>query len=693
MNTKEYSFWELISEYQRIVIPAIQRDYAQGRKSESRIAISLVNNLFESLTSTETKKMNLYFVYGKIEDQDFIPLDGQQRLTTLFLLHWFLSIGFLSEKDKNNLSKFTYQTRPSSEDFCLKLAKESIVYDGDMEVSEQIVNSRWFFLSWKNDPTISAMLNMLDIIQDIFKQPDEILFNKLIGEDSPVKFHFLPLKKFKLDDKIYVKMNSRGKPLTEYENFKSNFSNLFDITRKSKLDNEWLDIFWKFEKDKKQISIKKVDRRYLNFLKNVTFSFFAERDDIDITFKEKYNIFDDFGKIYSSNSETLDKLSRILDSLVSFKDNEKYFGNILKDEPDYHERLRFYAIMQFFIHWGNLNGANKKLYDKWMRVCTNLINNTNINKPELFCKAIRSIKELSGKIGKLYKYISKKETKIEGFLQKQCKEEKVKAALILKNNNWKKEIYDIEKNRYFAGQIGFILMLSKKEEEFNLELFREYSAKLNILFGDLFREKKDCLFQRALLTFNEYLVPIYNGETFCTFDMTIREKNDNWRKVFGDREKRQSLKDLLDSIHIESIERDLEDIVEKYPNNDWKKLFIKNKGIIEHCGKYRIAKWENKIVLSRSYADYWSRHADLYSYVLFLELKNENNDVSYFDSAYDVPWIKLNWKGKYYRIKEVDNGYSFDFYENNKDSEGLKEMKEYVENVIAGKKLEKPAKL
>lgn len=688
MNTKEYSFWNLISEY-HIEIPAIQRDYAQGRKSESRIATALIGDLFETLTSTETKKINLHFVYGKIDNRHLIPLDGQQRLTTLFLLHWFLSIGFLSENNKNTLSKFTYETRPSSEDFCSKLVKESIEYKNDRKISEQVEDSKWFFLSWKNDPTISAMLNMLDVIQCKFAQPNKTLFDKLIEEDSSIQFHFLPLERFKLDDKIYVKMNSRGKPLTEFENFKANFSVLFDIEDKSKLDNEWLDIFWKLEKEKQNINIAEVDKKYLNFLKNATLNFYVEDKDIDNTFRYSFNIFDRYKEVYPPNSKQLKHLSKVLNSLCTFADKEKYFENFIKDDLDYSDRLKFYAVMRFFIKKGNFDDLDVEIYERWVRVCVNLINNTLIQNPDTFCKAVRSIKKLSDNIDDLYEYLSKPESKIEGFLQKQSEEEKEKAKLILQNKEWKKEIYSIEKHSYFAGQVGFILDLSKIEGEYDIELFKDYSAKLKELFGNGFKDKKDCLFQRALLTFGEYLVPINYCKTFCTFNESLREKIDNWRKIFDDKDKKLLLKNLLDIIRLESIETDLQNIIDNYSEIDWKSLFIKNKGIIEYCDKYRIAKWGNKIALSRSSADNWRRHAELYSYALYLELVKEEQSVTYRDNSDDVSWICINWKKKYYYIQENDNDYSFGFCDGNDDSEGLNEMQQYVERIIEKRHLQK----
>lgn len=35
------------------------------------------------------KLINLDFIYGNLDGDTFLPLDGQQRLTTLFLLHWY----------------------------------------------------------------------------------------------------------------------------------------------------------------------------------------------------------------------------------------------------------------------------------------------------------------------------------------------------------------------------------------------------------------------------------------------------------------------------------------------------------------------------------------------------------------------------------------------------------------------------
>ena len=89
-NGGKYTFRELLAKY-RIEIPIIQRDYAQGRLSESATAIrnELLESIYVALTSDSP--LDFDFVYGSVEGDKLFPLDGQQRLTTFFLLHWYLA--------------------------------------------------------------------------------------------------------------------------------------------------------------------------------------------------------------------------------------------------------------------------------------------------------------------------------------------------------------------------------------------------------------------------------------------------------------------------------------------------------------------------------------------------------------------------------------------------------------------------
>ena len=84
------TFWSFLSQT-RIRIPRIQRDYAQGRKGKENLREEFLTSLSEALNG-KTEQLKLDFIYGSGDgDGHFSPLDGQQRLTTLWLLHWYFA--------------------------------------------------------------------------------------------------------------------------------------------------------------------------------------------------------------------------------------------------------------------------------------------------------------------------------------------------------------------------------------------------------------------------------------------------------------------------------------------------------------------------------------------------------------------------------------------------------------------------
>lgn len=259
MNTTLHSFKDIFDtsftdgqesvRLQKIIIPIIQRDYAQGRQDPD---ITRVRNRFlESLRSAVIDTpITLDFVYGDIDaDGVMTPLDGQQRLTTLFLLHWYAAKKEnVAEEETAFLQNFGYETRYSARNFCKDLIGFSPSFDGP--ISEEIIDQAWFPLEWKKDPTISSMLVMLDAIDAKFSDVD-CLWDKL--KNGAITFYFLPIKDMGLTDELYIKMNSRGKPLTRFEHFKAELErsirSVDEETAKRiirKIDLDWTDMLWKY---------------------------------------------------------------------------------------------------------------------------------------------------------------------------------------------------------------------------------------------------------------------------------------------------------------------------------------------------------------------------------------------------------------------------------------------------------------
>ena len=233
---------------QKIVIPIIQRDYAQGRKDTdvARIRDRFLNSLRAAVTEAP---ITLDFVYGDIDSNGVMtPLDGQQRLTTLFLLHWYAAKrGEVAEEEYAFLNNFSYETRYSARDFCDCLIRK-YTPSFNQQISEEIVDQAWFPLDWEKDPTINSMLVMLDAIDAKFSDVPNV-WSKL--RDGAISFYFLPIKDMGLTDELYIKMNSRGKPLTQFEHFKAELEHslrLVDETTAKrilrKIDIDWTDMLW-----------------------------------------------------------------------------------------------------------------------------------------------------------------------------------------------------------------------------------------------------------------------------------------------------------------------------------------------------------------------------------------------------------------------------------------------------------------
>lgn len=67
--------------------------------------------------------ITLDFVYGDVDGNGIMtPLDGQQRLTTLFLFHWYAAKREnIPESEWKFLYNFSYETRYSARYFCKDL--------------------------------------------------------------------------------------------------------------------------------------------------------------------------------------------------------------------------------------------------------------------------------------------------------------------------------------------------------------------------------------------------------------------------------------------------------------------------------------------------------------------------------------------------------------------------------------------
>lgn len=303
MEAKEYNFWSLIEEY-RIVFPRIQRDYAQGRVTFKAMQVrhAFLSSLHEAL-KLEKAEVNLDFIYGiqkkEIIDVSFSPLDGQQRLTTLFLLYWYLAYKTNNQDNlRQHLSasrndeikvRFLYDTRDSAKAFCEQMIVSKVENPNyNNLVSWNVKNQSWFLTMWTEDPTVQGMLTMLDAMDGEFKNDNDLLFlyyKKLAKRDGFIRFYVLPFNEnYTLGDDLYVKMNARGLALTTFENFKASFEEelLEGDNKKSfikNIDTLWTNMFWYPLIPRKGNPPAKVDNEMMRFVRLLLSFRYALRQD------------------------------------------------------------------------------------------------------------------------------------------------------------------------------------------------------------------------------------------------------------------------------------------------------------------------------------------------------------------------------------------------------------------------------
>jgi len=535
------SFFKIFSQKNyKLVVPIIQRDYAQGRTNDdtNEVRSEFLDAIYTYLDENRPNR-DLDFIYGTLQtDKDdehihFIPLDGQQRLTTLFLLHWFLYQTSKNEEAKKtfkpklmscNKSLFTYKTRQSSTDFCDALMQATIdmgklikikVKD-DKEVpslSETLKNQPWFFRFWKNDPTVQSMLVMLDAIYHKFLGHEEF-FERLLDEQNPIiTFIFMDLKEYKLTDDLYIKMNSRGKPLSKFENFKAKFEQFlkqFDEEDSSynrkfilkfaneekevdlqqyfsfNIDTKWTTLLWQYCKAEKQ---DKLDTYIENLIRVIVANYYASIAKIQNqnTSDETFDVLTgdikslSFSKYESTKALTYESVLAVIDSLdalyngshkiahyisdsyKAYYDEDEIFRKAIENKLSRAERMQFFAYIQYLVHHkDNLDGI-----DEWMRVIHNLTHpdNTIADGNDDLARGIKSIEKLIPNAPGIISYLQRV-TSVDGFSKHQSNEECIKAHLIEKAG-WKGLVEDAEKHPYFNGQIGFILEFSGISNYYN----------------------------------------------------------------------------------------------------------------------------------------------------------------------------------------------------------------------------------
>ena len=478
------SFWSEISDY-KIQVPYYQRDYAQGRIDNGRIdniRKVFVEEMYGAIMGFNNKECHLGLVFGSYDENEkvFIAVDGQQRLTTVFLLHWYVAWRENKLNDyKEKLLNFSWDTRSYSSQFVELLFK---IRPSDNVIDSIKTNSNYFSV-WENDPTVKGMLTMLEEIEKQYPN-DILLCSQLFSNDCKIKYDTLKLEKDS-DGKTYLKMNSRGRSLTTFELFKSKLLDKYKPNFGHKFDNEWLSFMIKISATSDS-QFSDPDIPFMNFINEYTYTYLQLKlksgSDIANNYKEftdakvkgeltdvPFISFDKYNGAFEGDcleyfEKSLDWICqnyeniKLIDNKIRFSDSRFFIDAIIKDNnPNFTHRAKLFAVFKY----AELTGYDQivtELYEKWTRVFRNLVANTDIDGSNIggICKAINKIDNSD-----IYGYLSNG-GEISAFTKDQVAEEIAKAKQILygtprsDGKSWEEIIIEAENYAFFKGAIRFL---------------------------------------------------------------------------------------------------------------------------------------------------------------------------------------------------------------------------------------------
>ena len=676
-----YTLSELFSGERKIIIPDLQRDYCWGDEIHTEEKKELVSGFVGNLQGlynqfeNETKKENLSLglIYGYEVPENHIQLcDGQQRITTLFLL-----LGMLNRRSGNNAFRARLisdsEYREGDKDPYLQYAiRESSLYflhdlvchffivnkedkDSASDISG-IENCSWFFNEYKYDPSIQSMLKALNKIDACIKDKDsswcckfgDFLANRLT-------FLYYDLVDRRNGEETFVVINTTGEPLSATQNLKPLVANAennknYNSKTNNSLPEDWEEIetwFWKNrQKDKNDTA----DAGFNEFLRWVTMLEGADKDKIKQILAEGRYTFPVDGIAFS----TIYEYWKIVNFLF---ENWDYKDSLKKEylSPSGNPNMKGYKVIgqiDCFIllpliayckaHENTVSdNKNKNLY-RLYKFLQNLSRIANVGKNvnDLVFDAIAIARNYDDIVDIVddRKQPFKKPTISETIL---TEEERLKLK-ILRNNEreyieqafWNAQDDDDHKcHKIWGGQIMPLIRWATANHVFNLDSFNKYLETFDAVFAGECDSNIDIV-RRALLTMKLNGYPrIFRGYTNYSFGWEWSD----WQTLINDNI--NEFKTFLDDLHDDpatDITLKCQKMIDSFDDNTNKWYnFIKHEELLKYCEQKNIQKDNggNWLLIKKQYATTYISLQDMMNLIELQEkLQNKNCECKIVDN-------------------------------------------------------------
>ena len=639
----------------KIVIPDLQRDYCWGNSD-------LVNKFLDtiiSLDKSEKWPMGLIYGYSDTLSPEHIQLcDGQQRLTTLFLIvgvinrllpdnkykHLLISDFELENDDQEPYLQ--YAIRESSLYFLSDLVCHYFLNKDEIKSVEHIPEQPWYLRIYTQDPTVKNILRAVKLIEERFLQLDKL---EELGDfiTTNMEFMFYDMENRTNGEETFVVINTSGEPLSANQNLKPKIINEYKnqypcIAEDWERMETW---FWQ-HRNRDEKNPHTSDEGMSEFLrclmilkeyetnKEVNFSQESERfpyKNIDYSTMLRY--FNAYKLIYTTDfSERHDKML-------------KY---------PYSQEFLFVILPTLQYCYKYIDSIDKDDVKRVYHLFCNLSRYIDLSKPEgPVAKALAIVNIMKDKdILCLKEYPTLRD------------EEKKKLNLIANAGENRKEtellFAEAENNPIFNGQISILLQWSEN----NIDALQHYLNRVNELWNGECNDNIDIL-RRALLTRNlqDYPLDLPN-KSHLTLGLEYKE----WFNII--RNNVVEVKSFLDD------QQSLQEMIDNYSDKSSPYYaIIKDADILSKSCRKNIRKGRNNIVIvmekERSSSDYliifngiyypknlitngWNYLWE-YEGLLYTDHSKYNLTIEYMYDIHNDGYKILIWSGKYEQKKSYNN--------------------------------------
>lgn len=576
-----YTIKQLFSGERRIIIPDLQRDYCWGDDTNFKggdvtgeLVSDFIISLIQQFEHDPQSSLNIGLFYGYEIPANHIQLcDGQQRLTTLYLL-----IGMINKRiggyrkllisrddvDQGYMEPYlNYAIRESTTYFLNDLITRFFIDNSGLVID--IRQADWYFQEYNLDPSINSMISALGKIESILNEYQQKAELSPLGDwlCSKLTFMYYDMGSRKNGEETFVVINTTGEPLTPTQNIKPLVINDKINSQIKNIARSWEQIeTWFWARRQKKVN-DTADSGFGEFLRWISIIEMREDKNLvqgilkgDIQYSFPYQKVD-FNKI--------EDYWKALKWIVSKEGELFIFGkNILSPEanPNVHGRSAInqnecfcllpllYFVSKYRPHiesdaqWQRHTLRIYQFFKNLMRI-NSLAKDVN----SLVTSTLSLIDLINPSTGDIISIIDRQEDSDneKGISRLLSKEELIKLQILHDNPSERREIEELfwklqGDKSIWSGEILPIIEWASDGETFDFSLFKQYAH----LLMDLFPDHKDghsemmYLLRRSIIINqgNSYM-PHANG-----YYESFGWKDEEWREILS-REGNET-KQLLD---------------------------------------------------------------------------------------------------------------------------------------------------